>query len=151
MAPISDNTSQTGAATIAADDVTTLNGAASSGVLVQRVKATFGDDGTSRDVSTTYPLPVLPAPAATGTLSSVAASATSVTILAANANRKGALIFNDSTSTLALAFASTASLTAFTVELPPNGLYEMPMPNYTGTIAGIWVSATGAARVTELS
>lgn len=148
---MADNATQTGNATIAADDVTTLNGGASSGVLVQRVKAAFGDDGTARDVSATYPLPVLPASAATGTLSSVAASATSVTILAANANRRGALIFNDSTSILALAFASTASLTAFTVELPANGLYEMPPSNYSGVVSGIWVSATGSARVTELT
>jgi hypothetical protein len=55
---VADNTTQTGTATIAADDVTTLNGGASSGVLVQRVKQGFGDDGTYRDVSATFPLPV---------------------------------------------------------------------------------------------
>lgn len=148
---MSDNTTQIGNATIAADDVTTLNGGASSGVLVQRTKVTFGDDGTARDVSAAFPLPVSSSPSATGTLSSVTASATSVTILASNANRKGALIYNDSTSTLALAFGATASLTAFTLELPAQAFYEMPMPNYTGVISGIWASATGAARVTELT
>jgi hypothetical protein len=55
---MADNTSQTGTATIAADDVTTLNGGASSGVLVQRVKVGYGDDGTARDVSSAFPLPV---------------------------------------------------------------------------------------------
>lgn len=55
---MSDNTVQTGADTIATDDVTTLNGVASSGVKVQRVKPSYGDDGTARDVSTSFPLPV---------------------------------------------------------------------------------------------
>jgi len=55
---MADNTAQTGTATIAADDVTTLNGGASSGVLVQRVKITYGDDNTARDASASFPLPV---------------------------------------------------------------------------------------------
>lgn len=55
---MADNTAQNGTATIAADDVTTLNGGASSGVLVQRVKAGFGDDGTHRDASDAFPFPV---------------------------------------------------------------------------------------------
>lgn len=62
---MADNTSQAGTDTIATDDVTTLNGAASSGVKVQRVKVAFGDDGTARDASSTYPLPVTEAPRAT--------------------------------------------------------------------------------------
>ena len=57
----------------AADHVTTLNGTPSTiGALtpkVQRVKVTFGDDITSRDVSATFPLPTFTPPdAATGTI-----------------------------------------------------------------------------------
>jgi hypothetical protein len=55
---MADNTAQGGTAVIAADDVTTLNGAASSAVLVQRVKPMFGPDNSARDVSGAYPLPV---------------------------------------------------------------------------------------------
>ena len=58
---MADNTSLnagTGGDVIATDDVTTLNGGASSGVKVQRVKPSFGDDGTARDVSAAFPLPV---------------------------------------------------------------------------------------------
>jgi hypothetical protein len=55
---MADNTAQNGTATIAADDVTTLNGSASSGVLVQRMKPTFGPDNTARDVSGAFPMPV---------------------------------------------------------------------------------------------
>lgn len=55
---MADNTPQSGTDTIATDDVTTLNGAASSGVKVQRVKVAFGDDGAARDASAVFPLPV---------------------------------------------------------------------------------------------
>jgi hypothetical protein len=55
---MADNTLQTGSANIAADDVTTLNGAGSSGVLVQRVKPGFGVDGDFTDASSSNPFPV---------------------------------------------------------------------------------------------
>lgn len=45
-------------ATVATDDVTTLNGAASSGVQVQRVKVMYGNNNDARDVSDAFPLPV---------------------------------------------------------------------------------------------
>ena len=44
--------------TIATDELTTLNGAASTGVKIQRVKACFGDDADARDISASYPLPI---------------------------------------------------------------------------------------------
>ncbi|GAC1502091.1 MAG: hypothetical protein NVS1B10_06710 [Candidatus Saccharimonadales bacterium] len=90
--------------------------------------------------------------AATATLTSVASSATTVSILALNANRKGVAIFNESTSVLYLAFASTASLTAYTVQIPSNSYYELPFSKlYTGAISGIWSAANGSARITELT
>jgi len=58
---MSDNTTLnngSGGDVIATDDVTTLNGSASSGVKVQRVKPVFGDDGSALDVSASFPLPV---------------------------------------------------------------------------------------------
>lgn len=86
----------------------------------------------------------------TATLANVASSATSVTILAANTARKGAMIYNDSTQVLYLKFGATASATSFTVPLATNTYYEVP-GGYTGIIDGIWVSANGNARVTELT
>ena len=59
---MADNTllnTGTGGDTIATDDVTTLNGSASSGVKVQRVKVGFGDENTARDASALFPLPVM--------------------------------------------------------------------------------------------
>lgn len=93
----------------------------------------------------------LPAPtAATATLTNVASSASNVTILASNAARKGATIYNDSNRKLYLKFGATASLTSFTVVVDVNAYYEVPF-GYTGIMDGLWASANGSARVTELS
>lgn len=61
---MADNTTLntgTGGDNIATDDVATLNGAASSGVKVQRVKVGFGVDGDFTDASAGAPLPVFDA------------------------------------------------------------------------------------------
>lgn len=87
---------------------------------------------------------------ATATLSNVASSATSVTLLASNANRLGATIYNDSTRALYLKFGTTASATDFTVLLVSGAYYEVPF-GYTGRLDGIWVAANGFARLTELT
>jgi hypothetical protein len=88
----------------------------------------------------------------TATLSNVSSSASSVTILAANTSRLGATVFNDSTEVLYLKFGSTASSSSFTVKMLAGAYYEMPTPHvYVGVISGIWASANGSARVTELT
>lgn len=166
---MADNTVQTGADSIATDDVTTLNGSASSGVKVQRVKVLFGDDNTARDVSSSFPLPVadasaIPAgtnmigvvgagPAATGTITSPALALTSFTVLASNAARKMATFYNDSVNVVYLALAATASTTAYTVQIPAGGYYELPGSNtvFTGLVTAIALTATGNVRVTELT
>jgi hypothetical protein len=87
----------------------------------------------------------------TGTITSVAASATSATVLASNAARVGAAIYNDSANILYLALsASAASLTAFTIRIMPNSYYDLPV-DYTGQINGIWNGNVGSARVTEFT
>jgi hypothetical protein len=82
--------------------------------------------------------------------STVAGSASSVTILAANGGRKGATVVNDSTVLLYLKLGTTASATDYTVKMAADQYYEVPF-NYTGRIDGIWASATGNARITELT
>jgi hypothetical protein len=84
----------------------------------------------------------------TGTVTSVAGSASNVTLLAANANRLGASIYNDSTADLYVKCGATASTTSFTIKLSQDDYWEVPN-NYTGIIDGIWSSATGSARITE--
>ncbi len=88
--------------------------------------------------------------APTATLSNVAGSASSVTILAANTSRVGAAVYNDSSAILYLKFGTTASTSSFTTKLFPDGYYEVPA-GYTGILDGIWASAVGSARVTELT
>lgn len=87
----------------------------------------------------------------TATLSNVASSASSVTLQAANGKRLGWYVFNDSSAVLSVKFGATASTTSLTVNVAAGGFYAMPPgPVYTGVIDGIWASANGSARCTEL-
>jgi len=89
------------------------------------------------------------APSAAST-ANVNASASVVTLLAANAARVGAMIYNSSTTgTLYVKLGSAASLTSWSVQLDPGGYWEMPRRYYTGIITGIWTVASGDAKVTE--
>mgnify|MGYP001577189960 CR=1 FL=1 len=90
--------------------------------------------------------------AGTSAVTTVADNAASVTLLAANANRLGAVIFNDSSAALFLKLGATASSTSYTVRLTQYTGYEVPFA-YTGVIDGIWASDPndGAARIVELT
>ena len=88
--------------------------------------------------------------AATSAQTSVAGSATVVTILAANTARLGATVFNDSAALLYLHLGASASTTVHTLQIPASGYYEVPSL-YTGILTGLWASATGSARVVELT
>ena len=87
----------------------------------------------------------------TATLSSPAAANTSAVLVAASANRKGVIITNEGSTILYLAFAATATTTAYTVQVPATtGVFTLdPTAGYGGPISGIWAgSPTGNARVT---
>lgn len=87
--------------------------------------------------------------AQSGAQTSVASSASDVTILASNGGRRGAAVYNDSTAILYLLLATgTSSNSNYTVQVPASGYYEVPAW-YAGVIKGIWASANGNARVTE--
>jgi hypothetical protein len=93
-----------------------------------------------------------PSVSSAATNTSVARNASSVTLLLANPNRKGATIVNNSSGGMFVIFAATATTSSFTAPIPANGYYEMPQPIYTGVIAGIWSNAgAGAALITELT
>ena len=65
--------------------------------------------------------------------------------------RSGATVYNDSTAILYLALGTAAaSTTDFTVKMVADAYYEVPF-GYTGAIRGIWASATGSARVGEIT
>lgn len=88
---------------------------------------------------------------ATATVTSVNDQATNATLLASNANRKGATFHNDSPSILYLKLGASATLTSFTAKLLQDDYFEVPF-GYTGIVDGIWsADAAGAVRVTELT
>lgn len=107
--------------------------------------------GSSATVTVTGSLTLTAGTTTTGTFTNVNGSSSSVTLLSLNTNRKTVTIFNDSTSILYVKFGATASATSFTYRLISNSTLEFPQPIYTGQVDGIWVSATGAARVTEMT
>jgi len=92
-------------------------------------------------------------PAGTSTLTNVAASGSSVTLLSANAGRLGFVLYNDSSSAVDVKLGAVASATSFTKRLLPNEAWDSADlgANYTGRIDAIWDSAVGTMRVTELT
>lgn len=88
--------------------------------------------------------------AGTATVTSVADSATSVTLKALNASRLGLSIVNDSSARLYIKCGTTATVTDYTVSLGQHESWECPF-GFTGRVDGIWETdpGTGAARVTE--
>lgn len=127
---------------IAADDI--------ASVWYQRVKLSHGADGSATDTSSASPLPVRQA-GATATLANVSGATSSTTLIASNTDRRGFVIYNDSAAILYVKFGSAASSTSFTYYVAPYATLESPDWCYTGIITGIWASATGAARTTELA
>jgi hypothetical protein len=79
-------------------------------------------------------------------------SASVVTLLAANTQRAGFVIENDSESwnaDLLVKFGAAASLTDYTRRIKGGDCWDR-LGGYTGIITGIWTSAgSGKARVTE--
>jgi len=126
--------------------------------------AYVGSDKTVIGVSAANPLPVSAAaaaplntvevPASTGATTSVASSATVVTLKALNANRKKISIANDSTAILyVLLGAGTVSTTVYSFALAAKSgvAFDRTIEGYTGVITGIWASANGFATITEFT
>jgi len=86
------------------------------------------------------------------TVAQISQSATTVTIAAANLARRGLNISNDAPVTLFVKLGASASVFDYTVKMPPNANYELPFPDYTGLITGVWSAAgAGFALVTEMT
>lgn len=127
---------------VAADDI--------GSVFYQRVKVSHGADGAATDTSSASPLPVRQG-GATATLANVSGATSSTTLISSNADRRAFVIYNDSSAILYVKFGSTASSTSFTYYLAPGATLESQPACYTGIITGIWASATGSARTTEIA
>lgn len=161
--------------TVAADEV--------GGAYFQRMKLDVGGDGVSVPVVGSVPVSgsvsisgtpsvsvsgtpsvtvsgtatvsgtVNPSRAGTGAHTSVNDTATSTTLVAANASRLGGTIYNDSSALLYVLWgAGTASPTNYSVRVYSNGYVEIPV-NYTGIVVGVWATDPndGTAQVSEFS
>lgn len=112
---------------------------------------------TGRCGKLTHPVDVNPTSTGLGTatVTPVAISASSVTLLAANENRRGATIVNNTGESLYIKYGSTAVIStsggSFTHLLTTGSSVSLPSPVYTGIITGIWAATTsgGYALVTE--
>lgn len=136
----------TGGDVIATDHVSTLNGAAvtpsATTPKVQRVKVAYGDDGTSRDVSTTFPLPVTNASLPLPTGAATTAAQTDGTQKAINrGGAKGTTAAADVTST-----AEGANNQALDVQVYHGGAAVDPrdVSDRAGRALGVVASITNA-------
>jgi len=127
-----------------------------------RVRATAYTSGTATVIILpgTYPIePMVTAIQAplvsTPARANVAASASSVTLRAANALRKGLIISNQGTATLYvdLTGGTATTTTANSFPLPPGQTYIMDPTTFTnGLVTGIWAATGGnGANVTEFT
>lgn len=88
----------------------------------------------------------------TSAVTSVVSAAVSTSILASNANRRMAIMVNDTDKSVYVKLGATASTTSFSYKLSPGQILELPIPIYTGAIDAIWeTSPTGSMRVTEIT
>lgn len=94
------------------------------------------------------------APASTAATTAVTSAAATTLLKAANTNRKGITIANDSTAILyVLLGTGTASATNYTFALAAKATVasDRTITGYTGAIQGFWAAANGFAYVTELT
>lgn len=115
--------------------------ATSLAVVVASDQSPIGITGTVSSVPVTVTV---------SSISRVANSASSQTLLSANGNRKQVFLFNDTNTTNCyVKLGSTASLIDFTFKLFPSSAYIMDPPVYTGVIDYICDAASGSTQVTE--
>jgi hypothetical protein len=105
---------------------------------------------TGADVSNANPVPTEQKRPASATVSSIIASTTNQTVVAANPNRKGLILFRSGTGTAYIKFGATATSTDYTVQLTNNTVYELPNPIYTGIIDVIFSGTAGTLKITEI-
>jgi hypothetical protein len=103
-------------------------------------------------VATSGLLPVV-IPPSNSVVTSIGQTISTVTLLASNGARKGAIIFNTASNKfLFVKLGSGATISDYSVRLMPGVAYELEFPAYTGIITGTWDGAgSGDAKVTELS
>jgi hypothetical protein len=111
------------------------------------------DAATGQPFGATTPMPTAAAKSTTMTPSQVAVASTAngTLILAANANRLGATIQNNSPQTVYIGSAAAGLTIANGFAVPPGAAYNIDFPLYTGLIQGICASGSAAVTVVELT
>jgi len=90
--------------------------------------------------------------ASNATITTPSISNSSFSVLAANPNRKGIVLYNNSNATIVMvAFAATASSSTFTFSLTAKSTYFMSSPIYLGAISAIGSVISGTLMITELT
>ncbi len=95
-----------------------------------------------------------PSRPATAAITAITPAITSAVALAANAARRSVVFYNATNKSVLLAFAATASATAYTMSLPALGTWESELNGYTGVVSAIWPALPGAGPkllVTEVT
>lgn len=93
-----------------------------------------------------------PSRPATGTLTQQTVVATSVVLLPANPARRFVTLYNGQNKLVYIAFAATASATAYTVQIPSGSEYEFDGSQYAGVVSAFGAAgATGKVLVTEVT
>jgi len=105
---------------------------------------------TIQGISGMTPVQVITNKATNSSVTSVASSATNVTLLASNANRTFASIYNQSSKQLFVKLGTTASTSSYTILLMPNSYWEVPV-DWAGQIDAVWSAVNGNALITELT
>ena len=108
-------------------------------------------DESGSAVNSSNPLSIKVPAASSAVVTSVTSSATNSTLLAANSNRKGVLLYNNSTSILYIKYGAVSSLSDHSLAIGPGGYFEFPPPIYIGIVDCIWSVANGSAKITEIS
>lgn len=86
----------------------------------------------------------------TSAITSVSAAITDTPLLGINTGRFGAAVYAEGPGTLFLKLGNSASTTSYTVQMTPQTYYEVPF-YWTGSVNGIWGTASGTARITEIT
>lgn len=90
-------------------------------------------------------------PADTPSVATIAASTTPVELFPPAIGVSRRSVLNSSSSLLYLKYGSGASTTSYSVPVPAGKLFTFPHPTYTGRVTGVWSTANGNVRCTEVS
>ena len=153
---MADNSAQNATDTIATDELTLLNGVASTIVKVQRSKIGFGVDGELRDVSNAFPMPTSTPDATTsGALAALNATlplvlnGTSGAAVQLSGTWGGTVTFEgtlDGTSWFPVNAVSASTSTPQTTTTA-NGLYRLTPSGLSSIRANMTAFASGSASV----